>query len=268
MNNKPRVHFVDNYLLQPTNPVAVNVIGAGGTGSHMQSALARINYSLVALGHAGLRVNLYDDDRVSTANLGRQLFSEGDVGQNKASVLINRTNRFFSKSQFKAVPFRYNHKNKLKLPQHGAANIIITCVDTVQARIDIAEMQKEILADNRRSLHRPMYWLDLGNSKYTAQAILSTIGEIEQPPSKKYLPIDNLPFVTEAYANLLQQSEDSDDTPTCSLAEALSRQDLFINSTLANMASSLLWNLFREGIILHKGFFLNLKNFKSTPIPV
>lgn len=267
MLNKQRVHFADNYLLQPTNPVVINIIGAGGTGSNMQSAIARISHSLTVLGHAGLRINLYDDDIVSKANLGRQLFHKGDVGQNKAAVLISRTNRFFD-TQFKAYPFKYNKVNQKRLAKDGAANIIITCVDTVKARFEIADMLTEFAKQNSNNLYRPMYWLDLGNSKNTAQAILSTIGEIKQPNSRKYLSVSQLPFVTHKYGDLLQQSEEKDDTPSCSLAEALNKQDLFINSTLANMGASLIWNLFRDGMILNKGFFLNLKNFKSTPIPV
>ena len=268
MIHKPRIHFVDNYLLQATNPVVVNVIGAGGTGSTMQSALARMNHSLVALGHAGLMVSLFDDDLVTAANLGRQLFCNADIGLNKASVLVNRTNRFFGRSQFKSVPLKYNKINQSKLPQEGAANIIITCVDTVEARFEVAQMLEVLLEKNKNALYRPMYWLDLGNSKHTAQGVLSTIGEIKQPSSKKYFPVGNLPFVTQAYRELLKQSEDDDNIPSCSLAEALDKQDLFINSTLANMGASLLWNLFREGMIFNKGFFLNLKNFRSTPIPV
>jgi hypothetical protein len=39
------------------------------------------------------------------------------------------------------------------------------------------------------------------------------------------------------------EAQDDSNEPSCSLAEALEKQDLFINSTLANMAASLLWNL-------------------------
>ena len=28
-----RVHYIDNYLIDPQHPVTVNLIGAGGTGS-------------------------------------------------------------------------------------------------------------------------------------------------------------------------------------------------------------------------------------------
>ena len=71
---KTAVHFTDNYLLNPTNPISVNLIGAGGTGSKVLTALMEINESLIALGHAGLQVRLWDDDVITTANLGRQRF--------------------------------------------------------------------------------------------------------------------------------------------------------------------------------------------------
>src|SRR5580704_15961927 len=83
-------HFVDNYLINPTNPVSVNLIGAGGTGSQVLSALARINHSLIALNHPGISVRVFDNDIVTSANLGRQLFSASELGLNKAVALINR----------------------------------------------------------------------------------------------------------------------------------------------------------------------------------
>jgi flavin-dependent dehydrogenase len=60
MNNLVNVHIIDNYLINPTNPIIVNLIGAGGTGSQMLTALARMNHSLLALNHPGLKVFVYD----------------------------------------------------------------------------------------------------------------------------------------------------------------------------------------------------------------
>jgi molybdopterin/thiamine biosynthesis adenylyltransferase len=73
---KIMVHFADNSLLNPTNPISVNLIGAGGTGSKVLTALMEMNHSLIELGHAGLQVRLWDDDIVTSANLGRQRFAE------------------------------------------------------------------------------------------------------------------------------------------------------------------------------------------------
>ena len=78
--------------------------------------------------------------------------------------------------------------------------------------------------------------------------------------------MESLPFITEEFGELLKISEAEDNTPSCSLAEALEKQDLFINSVLAQMGSSLLWSLFRNGMTENRGFFLNLKEFKTQPI--
>ena len=90
---KTAIHFTDNYLLNPTNPISVNLIGAGGTGSKVLTALMEINESLIALGHAGLQVRLWDDDVITSANLGRQRFAESETGLYKSVALVNRCNR-------------------------------------------------------------------------------------------------------------------------------------------------------------------------------
>ncbi len=38
-----RVHYIDNYLINPQHPVTVNLIGAGGTGSQVLTGLARLD---------------------------------------------------------------------------------------------------------------------------------------------------------------------------------------------------------------------------------
>jgi hypothetical protein len=110
--------------------------------------------------------------------------------------------------------------------------------------------------------------MDFGNSKETGQVILSTIAEIQQPASKKFDVVSRLPLVTEEFKELLESSEKGDNTPSCSLAEALTKQDLFINSALANLGASLLWQMFREGMLFNRGFFLNMKDFRAQPIKV
>ncbi|MFW0738835.1 PRTRC system ThiF family protein [Flavobacterium sp. T12S277] len=263
---KTKIHFTDNYLINPTNPITINVIGAGGTGSKVLTALMEMNHSLIELGHAGLSVHLWDDDVVTSANLGRQRFAECEVGLYKSVALINRANRFMG-TYWKAETVKFEKDSLGRLPQNAEATIYITCVDNVQARFGVAEILKELC--NRRN-HRdtPKYWLDFGNSQHTGQVILSTIGEIKQPNSEKYETVASLPFVTEEFGELLLQSEEQDDTPSCSLAEALEKQELFINSALAQMGCSLLWSLFRYGMTEYRGFFLNLGNFQSQPLKV
>jgi PRTRC genetic system ThiF family protein len=266
MNTQKAMHYADNYLINPTNPVTVNLIGAGGTGSRMLTELARMNHSLIALGHAGLQVNLFDDDIITTANQGRQLFADAEVGLQKAVALINRSNRFFG-TNWKAVTEQFSTANLKSLPNQGRANIYISCVDTVSARFDIATALQDCAGHNNWERNKSLYWLDIGNARNTGQGVLSTIVQIKQPNSNLYKTVSNLPMVTEEFRELLQAQIDNNE-PSCSLAEALEKQDLFINSALANMGASLLWKLFREGMTPHRGFFLNLANFRSEPIAV
>ena len=245
-------------LLSPTNTIAVCLIGAGGTGSQVLTALARMSHSLQALGHAGFQVSLWDDDVITEANRGRQLFAECEVGLTKASALITRSNRFFGTS-WKAIEKPFNTATV-----KDRAVLYISCVDTAAARFEIAEVLSSI-SGQRHYSDFPRYWMDFGNGKDTGQVILSTIGSIEQPASKRYETVESLPFVTEEFAELLMQG-DANDLPSCSLAESLERQDLFINGVLAQMGCSLLWQLFRNGMIIQRGIFLNLVNYVSQPL--
>lgn len=264
--DKTKVHFTDNYLLNPTNPITVNLIGAGGTGSKVLTALLEINESLTALGHAGLSVRLWDDDIITTANLGRQRFFESETGLYKSVVLINRVNRCIG-TNWKAENRKFEKDSFGRIPDEAQATITITCVDNVQARFGVAEILN-VLGDRKNYRDTPKYWLDFGNNRNTGQVLLSTIREIKQPNSEKYETVASLPMITEEFGELLKQSEQQDNTPSCSLAEALHKQELFINGSLAQMGCSLLWSLFRNGMTENRGFFHNLKDFRTQPIKV
>jgi len=255
-----KAHFTAPELLNPTNPVSVCLIGAGGTGSQVMTGLARMSHSLQQLGHAGFQVSLWDDDIISEANRGRQLFAECEIGLSKAAALITRTNRFFG-TAWKAIEKPFTAHNAT-----GRNALYISCVDTAAARFEIAQVLSELDLSGNRS-DTPRYWMDFGNGKDTGQVILSTIGNIKQPKSEKFLPVGSLPQVTEEFAEMLREG-DTEDLPSCSLAEALEKQDLFINSALAQMGCSLLWQLLRQGLTTERGFFLNLKDFRSQPLTV
>ncbi|MEO7213889.1 MAG: PRTRC system ThiF family protein [Mucilaginibacter sp.] len=267
MNTITPVHIAHKYLGNPTNPVTVNLIGTGGTGSQMLTCLARIHQAMLALNHPGLLVYAYDNDTISEANLGRQLFAEAEIGLHKSVVLINRINRFFG-TNWKAVTELYNEDLLPQAPNGGKANLFITCVDTAKARFEISEILDGFGERNNYDRNQPLYWIDLGNSRDTGQVVLSTIGKHKQPESEKFAPVGKLPFVTETFKDLLEMADTTDNTPSCSLAEALTKQDLFINSNLANMGASLLWQLFREGLLFNRGFFMNLHDFRVQPIKV
>lgn len=251
---KQKVHFADSYIINPNHPITVNLIGVGGTGSKVLSALGRIHYALNSLNHPGLSVTAFDPDEVTEANIGRQLFPYSDIGLNKAEVLVTRINRFFG-TTWEAVPDVYTNE---------LSNITITCVDNIKSRIDISNVLSHSIGKWSMDYRKPKYWLDFGNSTDHGQYVLGTVGKIKQPKSKLFKTVTKLSAVTEMFD--LTQVKEEDSGPSCSLAEALAKQDLFINSTLAESGCSLLWKLLRGGIIDRQGAFLNLSTLQTNPI--
>ncbi|WP_027374863.1 PRTRC system ThiF family protein [Chryseobacterium sp. UNC8MFCol] len=264
---KTNIHFLDNYLLSPTNPIRVHVIGAGGTGSKFMTALMEINHSLLELDHPGLDVHLWDDDIITASNIGRQRFAESEKDLYKSQAIINRLNRWAG-TNWKAETRKFQREDNGNLPIGAGASIYISCTDTVTSRIEIAEILNSLGKEYGFHRDKGRYWLDMGNTRFSGQGLLSTIGKIEQPTSKKFKTFEKLPSIIEEYGEVMRNSEQNDDTPSCSLAESLARQDLFINSTIAQLGASLLWNLLKNGMTENRGFFLNLQNFKSQPIAV
>lgn len=248
------MHFTDPYILNPQHKITVNLIGVGGTGSQVLTSLARFNEALLALGHPGLHVYAYDGDIVSQANIGRQMFSASDVGINKAIVLVSRINRYFG-YDWEAIPLHYDGLQK---------NITITCVDTAAARLQIAKLLKKGVLKPEPT-ERAIYWLDFGNLQKTGQVVLGTLCSIKQPKSQ-FKTAPHLPTVVKMFP--LRKIKESDQGPSCSLAEALGKQDLFINSTLAQLGMNILWKLFREACISYHGCYLNLDTMIVNPIKI
>lgn len=80
-------HLIDPALLE--GRVKIHLVGVGGNGAQMAACLARLDIAMKALGHPhGLHVTAYDADRVSEANVGRQLYSPADIGRHKAIVTM------------------------------------------------------------------------------------------------------------------------------------------------------------------------------------
>lgn len=252
-----KLHYIDEYLARPQHKVTVDLIGLGGTGSKVLTNLARMNEAMEATGHPGIHVRAWDHDIVSEANIGRQLFSRADLGTNKALVSITRINRFYG-FEWEAMPLLYTGQD--------GSNIIITCVDSAAGRIQIWENIRHKELENVHPSNRMVYWLDMGNLEKTGQVILGSLKAVTQPKDIKNC-VPWLPTVIDVFPQL-KIIKEVDQGPSCSLAEAIGRQDLFINSTIAEYGCNLLWKLFRQGFIRFHGCYVNLESFIVNPIKI
>lgn len=248
-------HFIDRSLL--TGRVRVHLVGVGGNGAQMANCLARLDIAMRALGHpAGIHVTAFDPDKVSEANVGRQIFGPADIGQYKSVLTIHRLNAFHG-LDWDAQPVAYDGRHKRDT--NSDVHLVVSCVDSARAR---------------RGLHQTLfkswtgarYWLDLGNTQDSAQVVLG------QPLGARRLSQKDewvrLPCVTELFPQLLDSSRLEDDTPSCSVAISLASQGLFVNDMAVRWGAQLLYELFSEGCIRHHGVVVNLQSKRAGPIDI
>lgn len=246
-------HIINSRLLQ--GHVKVALVGCGGTGSQVLTGLARLHTAMIALGHpGGLSVTAYDPDTVSKSNVGRQLFSPADVGHNKAALLVHRLNAFFGLN-WKAKPVKFESDS---FGYNDLPHIIMSCVDTKAARREIAKFCGN---------NSVPYWLDFGNDQVSGQVILGQPKRRFEQRRKEDCLMD-LPCVNDLFPSIMDENEPEDDTPSCSLAESLEKQDLFINQQVATSGLKILWKLFRNGGLDNHGAFINQESGIETPLPV
>src|SRR5262249_25643390 len=130
------------------------------------------------------------------------------------------------------------------------ANLVVSCVDTRAARAAIVQAF---------TCGGGGYYLDCGNDADRGQVIL---GEVAKASAAR------LPHAGDLLPGLLKAELDKgDDTPSCSMADALRKQSLVINQAIAAQAYNLLWTLFRTGTVSFNGVFVNLKTGRTNPLP-
>jgi len=279
---KEAVHYTAAYLIDPQHPVTVNVIGCGGTGSQVINTLGRMHSALKALGHPGLFVRAIDPDKVTDANAARQLFSPADVDGYKCTILVGRINRFFG-TDWEAFPLTYTAKSEIK-----AANITISCVDSGKARKEIKMHLMAAVAaiepkratplgrvtnyayirERAEPYEIPYYWMDYGNMRDRGQMVIGTLQKIKQPTGSEYICRDTLPSIDKLHPDIFRDRKGSDQGPSCSLAEAIGRQDLLINTNLANKGLEILWKLFHEAHIKYHGVYVNQETMSDNGIRI
>ena len=83
------------------------------------------------------------------------------------------------------------------------SEIYISCVDSVKSRFDIAEILNELKIDKViTEINANIGWI--WEQSIYRTVLLSTIGNIKQPNSEKYETVENLPFITEEFGELLK----------------------------------------------------------------
>lgn len=229
--------FVDKDAIQ------IHIVGAGGTGSAVLGALRKLALVAKEVGMPAFDCVVWDDDLVSAANIGRQEFAKADIGRNKARVLVNRINLSFGLN-WQAQPERFT-----PLRRYMRSHFVIGCVDSRAARADLQAHFYD---------QASVVWIDCGNSRASGQVVMGV----------RHRRQTLLPSAADLFPEVADKSEPEDDQPSCSVAEAIARQDPMINQLVAAQAANLLWRTLRFGGVDAHGAFISAEGMTVSPMPV
>lgn len=245
-DNPARHYLPEGYANRVVN---VMLVGCGGNGAQMLMGLASLDAALRAISSRALHVTVVDDDTVSEANLGRQPFYRCDLGNSKSRTLTERINLAHG------LNWRAVHGRAPSAIGLDRIDILISCVDTAAAR-------RALGAEMISGRSSPRYWMDLGNRATDGQFLVGCpVAAFGKHPGR-------LPTVLEYFPELTDEAVAEDDAPSCSVAEALERQSLFVNRVVASHALALLFDLLGRGSIGHAGGFINLASGQAVAIPL
>ena len=212
--------------LPPYSRACITLIGCGGTGSHLASGLATL---CLALRERDVTPELtfMDPDTVEERNIGRQLFTAADLGQNKAQVLAARMTTAYRLGVIGlARPIDIGNT----LCQNNALNLVVGAVDNAPARAIIA---KACEAAKGR-----LWWIDAGNENHSGQVALgNTVDKRQWRPALGM--VGALPAPHRVYPDLVKKPKKAKRL-SCAEATAAGEQGLMVNRMVAAWALSLL----------------------------
>ncbi len=225
--------------------ISVTVVGAGGTGSLVMSRLARIHMVLVDMGYKGLNVLLIDNDTVEAGNIGRQMFTEGDIGSFKSDALISKINMAFGLN-WDSLPEKYVSGTRIK------SNVVVSCVDNIPCRKAIAKHFYDYKVTGQNQHQKHFLWFDCGNGKNFGQVIMTD-------------RMHKLPSVFDIYGDLSKHKRrKSVQGEGCSIWNKLQDQSLFINDDIAVAFGEMFWTLLRDKRIDYHAAYMNLDSFNRN----
>jgi PRTRC genetic system ThiF family protein len=219
--------------LVETDQINITMVGCGGTGSHLASGLVSIMQALIAKGKR-VRMCFFDGDIVEEKNVGRQLFSPGDIGQNKACVLAERLSRAFNV----VIDYSERHINQRDdfMWSWDSMNVVVGCVDNPAARAVIANAMERAAAN--------LWWLDCGNDRHSGQVALGNLVRPARMTNHIALNMTSyLPAPSVVYPSLLETPKATKRKLSCAELTALGEQGLMVNRMVASWAGAMLHDL-------------------------
>lgn len=150
------------------------VVGAGGTGSFVVPAIARLMFELKQLQSKPVEMLIVDPDVVENGNIPRSNFCAAEVGGCKAQTLAKRIALAWGlECHYSNELFDGENHLKPMMNDYRSMTVIVGCVDNHLARRDIH------LAIDKYRRHDPsdapaLWWIDGGNGRCSGQVLLGS----------------------------------------------------------------------------------------------
>src|SRR5258708_2641255 len=142
------------HAFNPDNNLSeIVLVGLGGTGSQWARSICRIVYDLRRRRQHIPAIRFVDPDKVEDKNVGRQMFTQADVGHYKAEILARRFNL--------AMGLNISwHNEPFDAEKHtrGYGTLLCGAVDNHLARIELARARG--------------VWIDSGNAVSSGQVVI------------------------------------------------------------------------------------------------
>jgi len=150
------------------------VVGAGGTGSYVIPAIARLMFELKQSQNKPVEMLIVDPDVVESGNIPRSNFCAAEVGSFKAQSLAKRITLAWGLECHYANEL-FDGEKHLKAPSsdYRSLKVIVGCVDNHLARRDIQ------FAITKNLRHSPsdapdLWWIDGGNGRSSGQVLVGS----------------------------------------------------------------------------------------------
>lgn len=216
------------------NSIRFIVVGAGGTGSFVVPAIARLIYELKQQQNKSAEMLIVDPDVVEANNIPRSNFCFAEVGRFKSQTLAERVATAWGiESGFSCEKFEAEKHLKGSVNDYRSLTIIVGCVDNYLAR---REMHRAL--DEFRGYAEPsrLWWIDGGNGRTSGQVLLGSTTKPLKP--EQYFTGTSicrvLPAPSLQHPDLLQpENNDARSAVSCSDRVRLSEQGLNVNQRVA-----------------------------------
>lgn len=233
----------------------VTVVGLGGTGAQIARHVARIVYDMRRSRLHTPHIVFIDPDTVEVKNVGRQLFTEAEIGQNKAVALMRRFNCALG-LEIVAVPEAVSAEKHFQ----AYGSLVIGAVDNHQARRELAQVHG--------------VWLDCGNHRASGQVVLGNTGDRDlalryiDGSDGKYAYLPNAALLFPALLEPDPTPDPAAEARSCADLVLQGDQHLLVNDWMACAAASYLYALLRRQPVTTFATFVSLDGLSVRSLPI